>query len=322
MALTFACWGYDRTEALRSGEVKVEGFDIDYLDLYPREIFDRMGGTQEFAGSEFSFTEYTMHYARGNSRYVAIPVFPSRAFRHSFIFLNRHAGIETPKDLEGKRVGLPIYTMTAALWQRGMLHDEYGVDWHKIDWIQGQVDGAGAHGAPVIPELLKPVKLGTAPSDKSLGDMLVDRTLDASMGTRNPDTAGHPDLARLFPDHRAAERAYFTRTGLFPIMHLVAIRRDVHEAHPGFAQALYTALCKSKAAALKKMHFAGANISMSPFLAADVEEIDEVFGGDPFSYGIERNRATIETMIRYMVEQDYIPETIPVEDLFLPVDDL
>jgi len=322
MTLTFACWGYDRTEAIRTGAVKVEGFDIKCLDLYPRQIFDRMGGKKEFAASEFSFTEYTMHFARGNSPYVALPVFPSRAFRHSFVFLNRHAGIKRPKDLEGKRVGLPIYTMTAALWQRGMLQDEYGVDWHKIDWIQGQVDGVGAHGTPAIPELLKPMPMELAPPDKSLGDMLVDRTLDATMGTRNPDTAGHPDLVRLFPDHRAAELDYFVRTGLFPIMHLVVIRSDVHEANPGFAQALYTALCRSKAEALKKMHYAGANISMSPFLAADVEEIDEVFGSDPFPYGIERNRATIETMLRYMVEQDYIPDTIPVEDLFLPVKDL
>ena len=321
MALTFACWGYDRTEALRTGAVPVEGFNIEYLDLYPREIFDRMGGAQEFAASEFSFTEYCMHFARGNSPYVAIPVFPSRAFRHSFIFINRHAGIRTPKDLEGKRVGLPLYTMTAALWQRGMLSDEYGVDWHKIHWVQGQVDAAGAHGAPKIPPLLKPVALETAPADKSLGDMLVDGTLDASMGTRNPDTAGHPDLARLFPDHRAAERDYFQRTGLFPIMHLVAIRRDVHEANPGFAQALYDALCKAKTLALKKMHYAGANVAMTPFMAADVEEIDTIFGGDPFPYGIESNRHTLETMIRYMVEQDYIPDAIPIEDLFLPIEE-
>ena len=262
-----------------------------------------------------------MHFARGNSPYVAIPVFPSRAFRHSFIFINRHAGIRTPKDLEGKRVGLPLYTMTAALWQRGMLSDEYGVDWHKIHWVQGQVDAAGAHGAPKIPPLLKPVALETAPADKSLGDMLVDGTLDASMGTRNPDTAGHPDLARLFPDHRAAERDYFQRTGLFPIMHLVAIRRDVHEANPGFAQALYDALCKAKTLALKKMHYAGANVAMTPFMAADVEEIDTIFGGDPFPYGIESNRHTLETMIRYMVEQDYIPDAIPIEDLFLPIEE-
>lgn len=321
MALTFACWGYDRTEALRTGAVPVEGIDIEYLDLYPREIFDRMGGAREFAASEFSFTEYTMHFARGDSPYVAIPVFPSRAFRHSFIFVNRHAGIRTPKDLEGKRVGLPIYTMTAALWQRGMLSDEYGVDWHKIDWVQGQVDAAGAHGEPKIPPLLKPVALETAPADKSLGDMLVDGTLDASMGTRNPDTAGHRNLARLFVDHRSAERDYFQRTGLFPIMHLIAIRRDVHEANPGFAQALYDALCKAKTLALKKMHYAGANVAMTPFMAADVEEIDTIFGGDPFPYGIESNRHTIETMIRYMVEQDYIPETIPVEALFLPVEE-
>ena len=321
MALTFACFGYDRTEALRTGAVKLDGFDLDYLDLYPREIFDRMGATAEFDSCEFSFTEYCMHYARGNSPYVAIPVFPSKAFRHSFIFKNSRAGIETPKDLEGRRVGVPIYTMTAALWQRGMLSDEYGVDWTKIHWVQGQIDSAGAHGQPAIPELLKPVPIENAPDDKSLGDMLVDGTLDATIGTRNPDTIGHPDVVRLFPDHRAAERAYFERTGIFPIMHLVAIRRDVHEANPGFAQALYGALCEAKAAAHKKMPYRGANVAMVPLFAADMEEIDTVFGGDAYPYGIEPNRRTMETMIRYMVEQDYIPETIPVDDLFVDVKD-
>jgi len=125
-----------------------------------------------------------------------------------------------------------------------------------------------------------------------------------------------PDLVRLFPNHHAAEHDYFARTGLFPIMHFVAIRSDVHEANPGVSQALYTTLCRAKEEALKKFHYAGANILMSPFLAADVEKIDELFDGDPFPYGIECNRATIETIIRYMVEQDYIPDTIPVEDLF------
>ena len=321
MALTFACFGYDRTEALRTGAVQVEGFDVEYLDLYPREIFDRMGATAEFDACEFSFTEYAMHYARGNSPFVAIPVFPSRAFRHSFIFKNRNAGIETPKDLEGKRVGAPIYTMTAALWQRGMLSDEYGVDWTKIHWVQGQIDSAGAHGQPAIPELLTPVDIENAPSDKSLGDMLVDGRLDATIGTRNPDTKDHPDVVRLFPDHRAAERDYFDRTGIFPIMHLVAIRRDVHEANPGFAQALYTALCKAKQETLTKLRYLGANLSMVPFFAADMEEIADIFGGDPYPYGIEPNRKTMETMLRYMAEQDYIPEAIPVDDLFVDVKD-
>jgi len=321
MGLTFAAWGYDRTEALRSGKVKIEGFDVECLELMPRDIFDRMGAEQAFSASEFSFTEYVLHYARGNSPFVAIPVFPSKVFRHGYVFINRGAGIRTPKDLEGKRVGVPLYTMTAALWHRGLLADEYGVDWRSFHWVEGAANQTGAHGSPTsIPKLLKPVERETADPGRSLSDMLADGDIDAMVGSRIPTTVGHPAVGRLFPDFRGVERDYFVRTGIHPIMHLVAIRRDVHEANPGFAQALCTALCRAKDAALAKMRYAAAQCFMMPFMAADMEEIDTVFGGDPLSYGVEPNRRTLETMIRYMVEQDYIPETIPVDDLFLDVE--
>jgi 4,5-dihydroxyphthalate decarboxylase len=321
MDFTFASFGYDRTEALRSGAVKVEGFDVDCLEMFPRDIFDRMGSEQAFSASEFSFCEYLMHYARGNSPFVAIPVFPSKVFRHSYIFINRGSGIRTPKDLEGKRVGVPLYTMTAALWHRGLLQDEYGVDWRSFKWVQGDANKAGAHGNPTsIPKLLKPVEMELANPDKSLSDMLADGEIDATVGSRIPSTVDHPAVGRLFPDFRSVERDYFIRTNIHPIMHPVAIRRDVHEANPGFAQALCTALCQAKDAALAKMRYTAAQCLMMPFMAADLEEIDTVFGGDPLSYGIEPNRETLETLIRYMVEQDYIPDTIPVDDLFLDVD--
>jgi 4,5-dihydroxyphthalate decarboxylase len=320
MTLTFACWGYDRTEALRSGAVKVKGFDVDCLDLMPRQIFDRMGGKQEFSASEFSFTEYVLHFARGDSPFVAIPVFPSKVFRHGFVFVNYGAGISTPKDLEGKRVGVPLYTMTAALWNRGILQDEYGVDWRSFKWVQGSANEVGPHGQPTIPKLLKPVNLEIAPPDRSLGQLLAAGEIDAMVGSRAPDTMGHPAVGRLFRDFGTIERDYYVRTRLHPIMHLVAIRRDVHEANPGFSQALYNALHEAKEAALAKMAYTAANCLMVPFMASAMEEIDEVFGGDPCSYGLEENRHILETMIRYMVEQDYIAESIPVDDLFLPME--
>ncbi len=320
MTLTFACWGYDRTEALRSGAVTVEGHDIECVELFPRQIFDRMGSEQAFSAAEYSFTEFVLHYSRGNSPFVAIPVFPSRVFRHGFIFVNRAAGIHTPKDLEGRRIGVPLYTMTAALWNRGILQDEYGVDWRSFHWVQGAVTEPGRHGNPTsIPKLLKPIDLEIMETDKSLGELLVEGVIDATLGSRMPDTVGDPAIGRLFPDFRAVERDYFIRTGIQPIMHLVAIRRDVHEANPGFAQALYSALNRSKDAALAKMRYTGAQCSMLPFMFADMEEIDTIFGGDPSPYGIEPNRGNMETLIRYMVEQDYISEAIPVDDLFLPV---
>jgi 4,5-dihydroxyphthalate decarboxylase len=212
--------------------------------------------------------------------------------------------------------------MTAALWHRGMLQDEYGVDWRSIQWVQGSVNEPGRHGNPTaIPKLLKPVeRLEIMETEKSLGQLLAEGAIDATLGSRAPDTVGHPNVGRLFPEFRAVERDYYIRTGIHPIMHLVAIRRDVHDANPGFAKALYSALEASKAATIEKMRYTGANCVMMPFLAADVDEIDTVFGGDAYRYGLEENRPNLETMIRYMVEQDYIPESIPVDDLFVPVD--
>ena len=321
MTLTFACWGYDRTEGIRSGAVPIKGFDVQSLELGHRDIFDRMGSKQEFSAAEFSFCEYVMHFAGGSSPFVAIPVFPSKVFRHSFIFINRGANIRRPKDLEGKRIGVPLYTMTAALWQRGLLQDEYGVDCRSITWVQGALNEAGTHSQSTgIPKLLKPANIVQAPPGRSLVDLLISGEIDAAMGAQSPACGPHPAIGRLFPDFRAVERDYYVRTNLFPIMHLVAIRKDVHEANPGFAQALYTAMEEAKAMAMAKQRHTGANAVMMPFLAADLEEIQTVFDGDPYAYGIEANRKTLETQIRYMVEQDYIAEAIPVEELFLKVE--
>ncbi len=321
MSLTFACYGYDRTEALRTGKVRVEGFDVEQLELHPREIFDRMATHQAFSACEFSFTEYTVTHSKGKSPFVAIPAFPSKVFRHGFMFVNRGAGIRTPKDLEGKRVGVPLYTMTAALWQRGILHDDYGVDWRKIHWVQGGVNHVGGHSdSGNLPRLLKPVDLEFADPSKSLAEQLADGAIDALVGTQVPTTIRHPAVGRLFPDFHAVERDYFLRTGIHPIMHLVAIRRDVHEANPGFAKALYRALEASKAATIEKMQYTGANCIMLPFLSADMEEVDTIFDGDAYRYGLEENRTNMETMIRYMVEQDYIPRPVAVDELFVPVD--
>ena len=254
MSLTFACYGYDRTEALRAGKVSVEGFDVEQLELFPREIFDRMATHQAFSACEFSFSEYVVHYAKGNSPFVAIPAFPSKVFRHGFMFVNRGAGIHTPKDLEGKRVGTQIYTQTASVWTRGMLAHDYGVDLSTIQWIQGNLDTPGRHTDAEIMPLLKPVRMEDNTSDKSLAALLEDGTLDALVTPRLPKSLGsHPDVVRLFPDFPAVELDYYKRTGLFPIMHLVVIRRDIYEAHPFVAKSLYDAFDAAKAKAIQRL---------------------------------------------------------------------
>jgi 4,5-dihydroxyphthalate decarboxylase len=321
LSLTFACGRYDRTEALRTGDVTVEGIDLKYIPIdAPREIFDRMVGAREFDLSELSSSEFVSMMGRGNCPFVALPVFPSRVFRHGFIFINTRSGIRSPKDLEGKRIGVPLYTQTAAIWIRGHLMHQYGVDLEMIRWVEGAVEKSGSHGRPGVPPLLKPVRITTNESAHSLGELLARGEIDALIGSRRPETLGrHPEVARLFPNYRGIERAFYQQTMIFPIMHIVAIRRDVYQKNPWIAGKLFKGFADSKNWALARMRFSGSQCYMLPWQFADVDEIDEVFGGDPWPYGIEPNRPTLEALIQYMVEQDFIAKPISVEELFVPL---
>jgi 4,5-dihydroxyphthalate decarboxylase len=321
LGLTFACGKYDRMEALRTGEIRPEGIDLNYLAMEaPREIFDRMVGGLEFDVSELSASEFICQTDRGLSSFVALPVFPSRAFRHGFVFINRTKGIERPRDLEGRRIGVALYTQTAAIWVRGHLAD-LGVDLSTVTWVEGAVEKAGGHGTPHALPLLKAARIEQNASDKSLSDMLAEGEIDALIGARQPESLrSHPHrVARLFADYRAIERDYYARTRIHPIMHVVAIRRDLYEQHRWIAGSLYKAFCEAKNWAVEKMRFSVAQRYMLPWLYADIEEIDDLFGGDPWPYGIEANRPTLEALMRHMVEQDFISRTIPLEELFVPL---
>jgi 4,5-dihydroxyphthalate decarboxylase len=319
--LTFACGLYDRMLALYTGEVKPVGIDLQFLAMNdPREVFDRMAKGQEFDAAEMSSSEFISRMSARQCPFVAIPVFPSRVFRHSFIFVNARSGIRTPKDLEGKRVGVALYTMTAAIWIRGHLQHDYGVDLSSIRWVQGAINSSGAHGAPTVLPMVRPPKIEVNASGKSLSRLLEEGAIDAIAGAQLPDSLGrNPDVRRLFPDFRRVEREYYQRTRIFPIMHLVAIKRSTYEKNPSIAGSLYRAFCESKDRALAHMRYLGALRYMLPWLAADLDEIDEVFGGDCWPYGIEPNRPTLEALIDYMVEQSIIAAPLKVEDLFVPV---
>jgi 4,5-dihydroxyphthalate decarboxylase len=319
LPVTFACGLYDRMLRLYTGEVQPAGIDLKFLaNDEPRDIFDRMGGKLEFDASEMSSSEFISRFGAGSCPFVAIPVFASRVFRHGFIFYNRRSGIRTPKNLEGKRVGVPLYTMSAAIWIRGLLQHEYGVDLSKIRWVQGALRKAGPHGSPTVAPLLAPPSMEINNSGKSISTLLADGDIDAVISSRPVDGIGsNPDIARMFPNYREVEKDYFKRTQIFPIMHLIAIRRDLYEAHPFVAQSLYDALCQAKDRALAQMKERGALRYMLPWLPADMDEIDDVFGGDPWPYGIEANRPTLEALVQYMVEQNFIARPIPIEDLFV-----
>lgn len=317
--LTFACGLYDRAQALATGAVPVEGVDLNFINIdSPREIFDRMSGGQEFDASEFSSSEFISRFAAGNCPFVALPVFPSRSFRHGFVAVNRRF-VKSPKDLEGKRIGLPMYTMTASIVIKSLLQNEFGVDLSKIEWVEGQINGGEAHGNPTTMPLVKPVSIVRNQTGKSLSKLLEDGDIHATIGTALPQALGrNPDIQRLFPDYRAMEKDYFQRTRIFPIMHLVAIRRDVYERNPFVATSLYKALCAAKALAATKMRAAVSLRYMLPWLASDIEEIDDVFSGDPFPYGIEPNRPTLEALVQSLYDQGLIANPMKIEDLFVP----
>jgi 4,5-dihydroxyphthalate decarboxylase len=320
LSLTYASCKYDRIEALRSGEVRAEGIDLNVM-VFPsgRQIFDRMVGGEEFDVSELSASEFISLMGRGDCPFVAIPVFPSRVFRHGYIFVNKRAGIRTPKDLEGRRVGLPLYTQTASIWVRGHLMHQFGVDIDTIHWVQGAVETGGSHGHPHALPLLRPVPIEQNRSGRPLGELLAAGEIDAYLGSRKPLSFGtHPDVVRLLPNHHALERELFERERIFPIMHLVAIRRALYERHPWIATNLYAAFVESKRIARTRLRYAGSLAAMLPWLQDEIEEIDEVFpGGDPFAYGVEPNRPTLEALVQYMAEQHFIPRTMPIQELFV-----
>jgi 4,5-dihydroxyphthalate decarboxylase len=321
LSLTFASCKYDRMEALRSGEVEVEGVDLNMIVLPSgRNIFDRMVGGHEFDVSELSSSEFISLMGHGDCPFVALPVFPSRVFRHGYIFVNTRAGIRTPKDLEGRRIGLPLYTQTAMVWLRGILMHQFGVNLDGIQWVQGNVETGGTHGKPHAPPMLRPVAIEQNGSGLSLGELLARGDIDAFLGSRKPATFGtHPDVARLLPNYRTLERELYQTAKIFPIMHLIAIRRELYERHRWIANSLYAAFVESKRIARARMRYAGSLAAMLPWLQDEVEEIDEVFGGDAFPYGIEPNRPTLEALVQYLVEQHFIPKAMPIEDLFVPL---
>jgi 4,5-dihydroxyphthalate decarboxylase len=321
LQLTFACGLYDRMVPLYTGDVRPAGIDLNFVVLDdPRQIFDRMAGGGEFDLSEMSSSETIQRMAANESPFVALPVFASRVFRHGHVSISRKSGIRKPKDLEGRRVGVPLYTQTAAIFIRGFLKHEYGVDCSKIHWVQGALNQKGSHGNPTVLPLLKPADIETAPADKSLSDLLEDGKIDAITATSMPKAYGrNPDIQRLFPNFHEVELDYFRRTGIFPIMHLIALKRSVYERHPFVATSLFNAFEQSKNMALAKMKAVGALRYMLPWMCEALDEIDEVFKGDPWPYGVEANRPTLEALVTYLHEQNLTARKMTLEEVFVPI---
>ena len=321
LQLSFACGLYDRMQPLYTGEVKVDGIDLNFIAIdQPRPIFDRMAGGEEFDVAEFSSSEFVQRFANKQCPFVAIPVFPSRAFRHGFIAVHRKAGIKTPKDLEGKRVGVPLLTMTAAIYINGLLQHEYGVDLRKIHWVQGAMNTGGAHGSPTVLPLLKPVAI-----EQNTIEQIDERPDRGARGRRDaghqpaggdPHQSGH---RAAVPELRGAREGVSTsapRSIRSCIWSRSASR--IYEKYPFIATSLYNAFCESKKIALEKMFNLRALRYMTPFLMRDIDEIHEIFDGDPWPYGLEPNRPTLEAFVTYLTDQSLIAAPVPVDDLFVP----
>ena len=321
LKLRFACGGYDRMEAIKYGIVSPKNIEIDFKEINsPREIFDGMIGNQAFDLSELSSSEFITRSLRSEFPFVGIPVFPSRAFRHGFIFLNRNSNIKSPKDLEGKLIGVPQHSQTAAVWIRGHLQHQFGVDLSKLRWLEGSVEKAGEHAKVLTTAAMVPPLLETNTTGKSLSDLLATGEIDAILGSRRPESLDKSEnVTRLFPNYRLIEREFYERTGIHPIMHVIAIRRKIFEKHPWIASSLFQAFEASKNWALERLKISASQHTMLPFMYADLEEMENLFGSDPWPYGINANRPTLEALVQHLQEQDFISEVVPIEDLFIAI---
>lgn len=317
LGLTTACGRYDRVWPLLDSRVQPEGIDLNIVTLDPEECFWRMIRFAEFDVSELSLASYAMLRARDDTRFIGIPVFLSRSFRHSSIYVRPDAGVGSPKDLEGRHVGVPEYQMTAAVWARGMLRDEFSVDTNRIVWRTGGLEQPGRTERQPL-DVPPWVTVEPIASDQTLCGALDAGELDAIVAPRIPSSFRNGDrgIARLFPDYADRELDYYQRTGLFPIMHLVAIRSEVHQRHPWVAQSLYKAFSEAKRMALSGLTDAPALRYTMPFLLDALERQGSVFGDDPWPYGVEQNRATLEVFCRYLVEQGLVTAAPAVDSLF------
>jgi 4,5-dihydroxyphthalate decarboxylase len=315
--LTVACGDYDRTKALSEGVVQPEGIDFNYLKMEPEELFWRMAQYQEFDASEFSLAAYEIFMGRGDDRFVAIPVFPSKSFRHSAVFINRASGIKRPEDLKGKRIGVPDYTMTASVWQRGILQHDHGVHPTDCQWFIGGLDEPGRKQR-VATDPVPHLRIEEIQAPKTLGQMLAEGEVDCLVGAREPRCfrEGDPRVGRLWPNFKEVEKDYYRRTGIFPIMHTIVIKRSIYEKHPWVAQSLFKAFDQARKLCIKQMTSHDALRYALPWLMDHVRETQEVLGEDFWSYGLEPNRKSVEALMQFLFEQGLARTVVPAEKLF------
>jgi 4,5-dihydroxyphthalate decarboxylase len=319
LPLSLAVCDYDRTRAIFDGRAKIEGCDVTTVPLEPEEAFHRAFKFSEFDISEISLSSYIMTTARGDAHYVAIPAFVSRLFRHSGIYVRTDRGIERPQDLKGKTIGVPEYQITANVWIRGILKDEYGLVPNDIKWRRGGLEEPGRDERAAI-KLPPEIDLQAIAEHRTLSDMLAKGELDGLISARAPSCflRGAANVGRLFPDYPATEEAYFRKTGIFPIMHGIGIRRSLVERHPWLAVSVYKAFLKAKDLCMHELGQIGHLATSLPWSVAEFDRLRSVMGEDYWSYGVENNRHVLETLARYSYDQHLSVRALPVDEMFAP----
>jgi 4,5-dihydroxyphthalate decarboxylase len=317
--LSLACWNYDRTQPVMDGSVQPEGIALTCLTLPVEETFFRMLRHREFDVAEMSLSSYVVSMFDEPRPFVAIPVFPSRFFRHSCVYVNAAAGIGSPRDLVGKRVGTPEYQMTAPVWIRGILSEHYGVPVDSVVYYTGGLEETG-RSEKIALDLPSRIRLQRIGEEQTLSAMLASGDIDALYTARMPSSylSGGGRVRRLFEDYREVEQDYFRKTRIFPIMHTVVIRRESYERNRWTARSLFKAFVEAQRRAYDELYVTAALKAMLPWLTAHVEETRSLMGDDYWPYGFAANRAVLSTFLRYHQEQGLSKRLLAPEELFAP----
>jgi len=319
LPLTVCTGDYDRVRAIADGRVGIEGCEVNYLTMNPEQAFYRAWNNLEFDVTELSGSSYILARSTGWDKYIAVPVFPSRMFRHSGIYIRKGAGISKPEDLKGRDVGVPVYAMTAALWIRGFLQDDYDVAPSDIQWRTGGLE-EGGRKPKFSPKLPPEIDVSPIDDDQTLSAMLASGEITALISAREPSCFGphNPEIVRLFPDFKAAERDWYARSGLYPIMHVLAIRRTLAEQEPWLATSVLKAFTQAKDLCLDQMSDVTALAVSMPWIAAELAETRALMGHDIWPYGYDENYKELEIMCRWSFDQGIAAREMDSSELFHP----